>query len=346
MLSRLTSAVPLLTASLACRHLPSPITSRCTGVSLCSSSSSSSSSRADSKRIATGRDGDSSTRSTHIIEPEETYHVGAEERKERLHAELSLRGLTSNELEALLNDDVHRGSPAFRTYNSFVFPKSAGALASAEKPGRLATIAQSICFLHREQEANRNEWLRNHDRTLSELPFASTRFPLTLVLDNVRSAHNVGNLLRAAEAARCERVFCCGITPTPPHPSVLKTAMGSADYVPSEHSPSTLKVVQQLQARGVSVWAAETCPGRSIDLRESELPSPLALVLGNELIGVDTKVLAQCDGVVEVPLFGVKNSLNVATAGTIVMWEALKQWDVGDRPTEDGGGGGALEGAK
>ena len=61
---------------------------------------------------------------------------------------------------------------------------------------------------------------------------------------------------------------------------------------------------------------------------------------------MDTWVLAQCDGVVEVPLFGVKNSLNVATAGTIVMWEALKQWDVGDRPTEDGGGGGALEGAK
>lgn len=213
-------------------------------------------------------------------------------------------------------------------YNSFVYPKNAGALANAEKPGRISTIAQSICFLHREQKAQRADWLRNHDRTLSELETSiGARHPLSLVLDNVRSAENVGSLLRAAEAARAERVYCCGITPTPPHKAVLKTAMGAAEYVPFEHQPSTLSAVRALQAKGVAVWAAETCPGRSVDLRHAALPSPLALVLGNELIGVDTEVLAACDGVVEIPLFGVKNSLNVATAGAVVIFEALRQWE-------------------
>ena len=76
----------------------------------------------------------------------------------------------------------------------------------------------------------------------------------------------------------------------------------------------------------MSVYACETT-ANSVDLRRAALPSPLALVLGNELIGVDTEVLDECDGVVQIPMFGMKNSLNVATAGTIVMWEALRQWE-------------------
>ena len=215
---------------------------------------------------------------------------------------------------------------AAQTYNSFVFPKSEAALWNAEKPGRLATIAQSITFLVREQRAARAEWLRNRDRALEEAAALGARHPLHLVLDNVRSAHNVGNLLRAAEAARVEKVHLCGITPTPPHPALLKTAMGSADYVPHAHAGATLAVVRELQAAGVAVWACETTEG-ACDLRRAALPSPLALVLGNELIGVDTEVLAACDGQLQIPCFGVKNSLNVATAGSVVIWEALRQWD-------------------
>ena len=77
------------------------------------------------------------------------------------------------------------------------------------------------------------------------------------------------------------------------------------------------------------MWACETT-ARSVDLRSAALPRPLALVLGNELIGVDTEVLDACDGIVEVPTFGVKNSLNVATAGAVLVWEALRQWDAGE----------------
>ena len=204
-----------------------------------------------------------------------------------LDEELSVRGMDKAALEELLTSDEHRGSAAFRTYNSYVYPKSAAALANAEKPGRLSTVAQSVCFLHREQKAQRADWLRNHDRTLAEVDAIGVeRFPLHIVLDNVRSAHNTGNLIRAAEAARVQRVHFCGITPTPPHPSVLKTAMGAAETVPHAQAQSTLAVVRALQAEGVSVWACETCPGRSVDLRAASLPRPLALVLGNEVIGV------------------------------------------------------------
>ena len=173
-----------------------------------------------------------------------------------------MRGIDKTALDELLTSQEHRGSAAFRTYNSYVYPKSAAALANAEKPGRLATVAQSVCFLHRERKAQRADWLRNHDRTLAEVDaIGVARFPLHIVLDNVRSAHNTGNLIRAAEAARVQRVHFCGITPTPPHQSVLKTAMGAAETVPHAQAQSTLAVVCALQAEGVSVWACETCPG-------------------------------------------------------------------------------------
>ena len=263
----------------------------------------------------------SSTRST-ATEEEERFAVGATARASRLAGELESRGF--GELDELLTDPAFRGSAALRTYNSFVYPKSEGAWANAEKPQRAATIAQQICFFVREQRASTAEWLRNHDRALTSAASLPTH-PLHLVLDNVRSAANVGNILRAAEAARVVQVFHCGITPVPPDPKVLKTAMGAADYVRHEHSGSTLAVVRELQAAGIAVWACETS-SRSADLQNASLPQPLALVLGNELIGVDTHVLEAVDGIVEIPCFGVKNSLNVATAASVVMWEALRQW--------------------
>ncbi len=226
-----------------------------------------------------------------------------------------------------MRSDELRGTAALRTWTSFVYPKSEGALANAERPQRAATTAQQIAFFIRELRADRAAWLRNRDRALSEV--RGERNPLTLVLDNVRSAHNVGNILRAAEASRATRVFHCGLTPVPPEPKLLKTAMGAAEYVPHEHAHSTLGVVRALQESGVQVWGCETS-ARSVPYPRAApagWPSPLALVLGNELIGVDTEVLDACDLVIEIPMHGVKNSLNVATAASILMWEALRRWD-------------------
>ena len=234
----------------------------------------------------------------------ETFHHGAGDRAAKLTNALASLGF--EDMETLLGQAEFRGSAALRTYNSFVWPKSAGALANAEKPGRVQTIAQSIAFYVREQRAARTEWLRNHDRALAEVP-SSSRHPLHLVLDNVRSAANVGNLLRAAEAARCASVSVCGITPAPPEPKLMKTAMGAAEYVPHEREASTLRAVRALQQRGIQVWACETTSD-AVDLPHATLPRPLALVLGNELIGVDVEVLAACDGVVRIPMYGVKSN--------------------------------------
>lgn len=264
------------------------------------------------------------TRSTGAVEPEELFGEGAAARAEVLHDEL--RAIGFEDLEALRGSAAFRGSAALRTYNSFVWPKSAGALSNAEKPGRAATTASQIAFLVREHRAAHADWLRNADRAQSE-SLADGHFPLYLVLDNVRSAANVGNILRAAEAARAARVLHCGITPMPPEPRLLKTAVGAAELVRHEHCASTLKAVRSLQARGVQVWACETTQG-SVAHSEVQLPQPLGLVLGNEVIGIDTEVLAACDGVLQVPVYGVKNSLNVATAATVVMWEALRQWEL------------------
>lgn len=266
-----------------------------------------------------------SRRSTAREVEEEKFSEGAGSRASRLQA--ALRDLGFEEIYELTQpNDFFRGSPALRTYLSFVYPKSKGALANAEKPGRLLTVAQSICFLAREQRADQTAWLRNHDRALTELSArGGARHQLHLVLDNVRSAANVGNLYRAAEAACIERIWSCGITPRPPCAKLLKTAMGAAEYVPHVHVASTLQAVKTLQAQGVRVWAVETT-SKSVALHDALLPCPVALVLGNELIGVDTQVLGICDGCVQIPMYGMKNSLNVATAGSILMWETLRQW--------------------
>ena len=138
-------------------------------------------------------------------------------------------------------DRFFRGSAALRHYTSFVYPKTEAALHNAMRPQRASTVASQIAFLVREQRAAHAEWLVNHDRAVQESDQGSNgrpRTPLYLILDNLRSAANVGNILRAAEAARVEKVFCCGITPvpSPSEPKVLKTALGAAEYVPHERA--------------------------------------------------------------------------------------------------------------
>ena len=256
---------------------------------------------------------------------------GLDERRALLATQLAERGV---DVEELTMDRFFRGSAALRHYTSFVYPKTEAALHNAMRPQRASTVASQIAFLVREQRAAHAEWLVNHDRAVQESDQGSNgrpRTPLYLILDNLRSAANVGNILRAAEAARVEKVFCCGITPvpSPSEPKVLKTALGAAEYVPHEARGATLPLVRELQAAGVAVYACETTEG-SLVHTEAELPSPLALCLGNEVIGVDTEVLGACDGTLRVPCLGVKNSLNVATCATIVMWEALRQWGVYD----------------
>ena len=150
------------------------------------------------------------------------------------------------------------------------------------------------------------------------------RRPIHVVLDNVRSAYNVGSIFRTCDAALVERVYCCGITAHPPSPKLKKTSLGAARFVPWEHVDTTLEAVQALKARGVPVFALEVAE-RSESLFDVVWPSPAAIVLGSEVDGVSQDVLAAADRIVAIPMGGFKNSINAAVAAGVVVFEMARQ---------------------
>eukprot|EP00804_Cyclotella_cryptica_P021851 CCRYP_000834-RA/>CCRYP_000834-RA protein AED:0.09 eAED:0.09 QI:82/1/1/1/1/1/4/82/339 len=252
---------------------------------------------------------------------------GREHRRARLHSELIKLGINPDEIES---NPEQFGTSALRTYNSFILPKSAGALAVAESPTRAKVVANNMSFLIREYKADRERWIRNVDKHRTDRAAGNNvKHSMTIILDNVRSAPNVGNILRLGEAAQVESVRLCGMTPRPPHPKVLKTAMGSAELVSlgaDEEQPSTLQTVLDLKSRGVTVFGVETTEN-STTLWDATIPEVnVAYVFGNELIGVDVEVLRACDGIISLPTYGIKNSLNVANCVSVVVWETLRRW--------------------
>jgi len=169
--------------------------------------------------------------------------------------------------------------------------------------------------------------VRNRDTALSAEQYACLpKFPVHLILDNLRSAFNVGSLFRTADTARIAEIVACGYTAHPPHPRLEKTALGTLDFVAHRSCGTALEAVADFQVRGIPVWALETT-SRSRPYTDLHFPRPVALVLGNEALGVDREVLETCDEIVEIPVFGYKNSLNVASAGAVVLFEILRQWN-------------------
>jgi 23S rRNA (guanosine2251-2'-O)-methyltransferase len=168
---------------------------------------------------------------------------------------------------------------------------------------------------------------------LNRLPVAdfkaTPKSPVVLVLDNVRSLHNVGAVFRTADAFALERLYLCGVTGRPPHREITKTALGSTESVAWTHEATTLGAVQQLKATGYQLVAVEQTTG-SILLPQFQpvAGQPLALVLGNEVFGVDDEVLALCDAAVEIPQLGTKHSLNVSVAAGVVLWDVLSKMHV------------------
>lgn len=150
----------------------------------------------------------------------------------------------------------------------------------------------------------------------------SEKLPLIIVLDNIRSLHNVGSVLRTADAFRLEAVYMCGITATPPSPEIHKTALGAEDSVTWRYYEDTLQAVTELKAEGYTVLAVEQVEG-SLKLGEfSFTPGQrYALVMGNEVKGVQQTVVDACDQALEIPQYGTKHSMNVSVTAGIVMWE-------------------------
>ena len=155
---------------------------------------------------------------------------------------------------------------------------------------------------------------------------ASEKLPLTVVLDNVRSLNNIGSVFRTSDAFRVEHIALCGITATPPHREIHKTALGAEESVEWSHHEDTVACVQELKARGYMVYAVELAHD-SLKLGTDEIATdkPVAIVFGNEIEGVQEEVMELCDGYLEIPQGGTKHSLNVSCAAAIVIWELFKQ---------------------
>lgn len=158
---------------------------------------------------------------------------------------------------------------------------------------------------------------------------AAEKLPLIVVLDNVRSLHNVGSVFRTADAFRLEAIYLCGITACPPSAEIHKTALGAEDSVEWHYAADTCDVVRSLKEQGVVVFAVEQVEG-SVLLPNLELdPSQrYAVVMGNEVKGVQQAVVDLADHALEIPQYGTKHSLNVSVTAGIVMWEFLDRKSV------------------
>ena len=172
-----------------------------------------------------------------------------------------------------------------------------------------------------------------HKRTTEEMHRLSVeefracaKQPLTVVLDNVRSLNNIGSVFRTADAFRVERIALCGITATPPHREIHKTALGAEESVEWSYHEEAVACVRGLKEKGYRVYAVELAHD-SLKLGTDEVATdkPVAIVFGNEIDGVQEEVMELCDGYLEIPQAGTKHSLNVSCAAAIVIWELFKQ---------------------
>ena len=152
----------------------------------------------------------------------------------------------------------------------------------------------------------------------------SNKFPIIAVLENVRSAYNVGSVFRTADAFLIEAVYLCGYTAFPPHKEIRKTALGAEETVQWKHFQNTIDAIAELRAQDYAVYAVEQTE-QSFKLNEFSSDKKIAVVFGNEVTGVEEGTIAQTDGCIEIPQWGMKHSLNIATAAGIVLWELVKE---------------------
>lgn len=148
------------------------------------------------------------------------------------------------------------------------------------------------------------------------------KMPLVVVLDYVRSLYNVGSVFRSSDAFRVEAIYLCGITATPPNAEIHKTALGAEDTVNWQYFKSTQEAVLQLKTAGYEIWSVEQVEG-SVMLQnfKPDKKKHYAIILGNEVKGVQQEVVDMCDGCIEIPQFGTKHSLNVSVTAGILIWE-------------------------
>lgn len=150
--------------------------------------------------------------------------------------------------------------------------------------------------------------------------------PVIIILDDIRSLHNIGSVFRTADAFLIEKIYLCGITATPPNKEIHKTALGATETVAWEHQDNVLEVIEKLQRDNIAVFAIEQVEN-AVFLPDFKVQKDkkYALVFGNEVFGVSQNAIAICDGCIEIPQLGTKHSLNISVSAGIVVWDLFKQ---------------------
>lgn len=153
-----------------------------------------------------------------------------------------------------------------------------------------------------------------------------SKMPFVIILDNIRSSHNIGSVFRTADALLADKIYLCGITSVPPDKEIRKTALGAENTVSWEYNPSTLEVTFDLKAKGYTLIAIEQVENSvRLDQYFPHENARLALVFGNEVKGVQQDVIDQCDMAIEIPQYGTKHSFNISVSVGIVLWDIFNK---------------------
>ena len=170
---------------------------------------------------------------------------------------------------------------------------------------------------------------RSHEEIQAQKPAPEVikqieRSEMYVVLENIRSLHNVGAIFRTSDAVLVKKLYLCGITGTPPRPQIAKTALGAEELVPWEYQEDSVEVVRKLKKEGVKIVAVELAHN-SVNLHQAKFDFPVCFIFGHEVEGISDLLMAEVDLSIELPMLGRANSLNVSVCFGIVMYEALKQ---------------------
>lgn len=153
----------------------------------------------------------------------------------------------------------------------------------------------------------------------------SAKIPIIIILENIRSAYNVGSVFRTSDAFLIEAIYIIGYSARPPHKEIKKTALGAEETVNWKHFKTTAEAIEEVRDLGYNVYAAEQAEGSyKLNAISIEPEEKIAIVFGNEVTGVEQSTIALCDGCLEIPQLGMKHSLNIATAAGVVLWELVR----------------------
>jgi tRNA G18 (ribose-2'-O)-methylase SpoU len=174
---------------------------------------------------------------------------------------------------------------------------------------------------------NRKLKLWELNRVSEEAFKEQTKFPVIVILNDIRSLNNIGSFFRTSDAFNVEKIYLCGITATPPHREIQKTALGATETVIWEHKDSITALVHELKSQGIKVASIEQTEKTTFlqDIHTLDYEK-IALVFGNEVDGVDQEVIDASDYIIEIPQFGTKHSLNVSVCAGVILWEFAKRY--------------------